>query len=89
MIEVKIYPLKGTNMVLSEKIKSSKELIEIAMFILDSESGERESYIDMCETLEIAPERIRGRDQRLHIYAKALIGLGLKFPKGNIIVIDI
>lgn len=59
---------------------NTDELIKIAEYVLDCESGEYENYLEYCGDLDIEPSDITGTEQRRHIYAKALIGLGLDFP---------
>ena len=51
-----------------------------AEYIIDCENSEYESYVTYCDELDLDPANIEGDKQKGHIYALALIGLGLKFP---------
>ena len=44
---------------------------------------EREHYIEYCMENDWNVENIRGLEQSTHIYALALIALGLDFEKGE------
>lgn len=55
--------------------EQEQALITVAEHVYDCESGEYDSYITYCDELEIDPQ------ERCHVYALALIGLGLQFPK--------
>lgn len=57
-----------------------EELMKIAEYIIDCETGEYENYIEYCSDLGIDPSDITGNEQKTHVYARALIGLGLSFP---------
>jgi hypothetical protein len=65
------------------KITKLQALKEAAWYIIHCESGEYESYVTYCEDNGYNPKNIQGKDQRLHAYALALIGLGMAFPKGD------
>ena len=54
-------------------------LIEVAQYVLDDK--ERKDYIEQCLENEVKPENIKGRVQKNHVYAKALIALGLEFEE--------
>lgn len=55
-------------------------MTQVAEYIVDCESNECDSYIEFCEENELDPKDIRGLRQSSHVYALALIGLGLEFP---------
>ena len=61
----------------AEKVQS---LIEVAEYVIDCESREYESYVEYCEENSLDPALINAPEQSSHVYAKALIGLGLEFP---------
>ena len=63
------------------KNKTLKSLETLAFHTIDCENDEYDSYVTYCEELEINPANIRGKLQSKHIYALALIGLGMVFPK--------
>jgi hypothetical protein len=56
-------------------------LTKIAEYIVNCENNEYDSYVSFCSENRLKPENISGRKQRTHVYALALIGLGLDFPK--------
>lgn len=55
-------------------------LEQVAEYVLDCETGEYDSYVTHCFENELEPFDLRGAGQSEHIYALALIGLGLEFP---------
>ena len=55
-------------------------LTQVAEYIVDCESNEYDSYMTHCEENELDPKDIRGLGQSSHVYALALIGLGMEFP---------
>lgn len=58
-------------------------LIKVAEYIVDCENNEYDSYVSFCEENGLDPKNIRGKKQRDHVYALALVGLGLEFLKLN------
>ena len=60
---------------------SYQALLSVASYIVDCESNEYDSYVSFCEENELEPNRIHGKMQKTHVYALALIGLGLEFPE--------
>lgn len=64
-------------MQVSYKLES---LTKIAEYIIDCETGEYENYVTFCDENQLEPKDIQGEMQRTHVYALALIGLGLDFP---------
>ena len=63
------------------KSSQLKALRKVAYHIVDCESEEYDNYVTYCEENDLEPRRIKGTEQRQHIYALSLIGLGLEFPK--------
>jgi len=61
--------------------KQLKALTKVADYITDCENSEYDSYVEYCEENELEPSDIHGKEQSNHVYALALIGLGLDFPK--------
>ncbi len=57
-----------------------KLLTKVAEYIVDCENGEYESYVTYCEDNDLEPKNVTGREQQKHVYALALVGLGLDFP---------
>lgn len=55
-------------------------LTQVAEYIINCENSEYDSYVSYCQENELAPFDIRGLGQSNHVYALALIGLGLEFP---------
>ena len=49
-------------------------------YTVDCESGEYDSYVSYCSENGYDPKDIHGKGQTGHVYALALIGLGLEFP---------
>lgn len=58
-------------------------LTQVAEYVLDCENNEYDSYVSFCDENELDPKDIRGAGQSNHVYALALIGLGLDFPEDN------
>jgi hypothetical protein len=63
-------------MQVSNKLKA---LTEVAEYIVGFDSKEYDDYIDWCDSQSLNPSDITGEAQSSHIYALALVGLGLKF----------
>lgn len=61
-------------------ISTKGAMTRVAEYIVDCESGEYDSYVSYCDENELDPKDIRGAGQSDHVYALALIGLGLEFP---------
>lgn len=62
-------------------VSTEGALTQVAEYIIDCENGEYDSYVSYCDENELDPKDIRGAGQSDHVYALALIGLGLEFPK--------
>ena len=58
-----------------------KKLLEIAAYIIHVDNAELENYTDYCEENGWNPADINGKDQSGHVYAKALIALGLEYSE--------
>lgn len=52
-------------------------------YIVDCESNEYDSYVSFCEENGLEPKNIRNQANKAHVYALALIGLGLDFPSDD------
>jgi hypothetical protein len=61
-------------------ISQAGALKQVADYIVNCENNEYDSYVTHCFENELAPADLRGRGQSDHVYALALIGLGLEFP---------
>ncbi len=55
-------------------------MTQVCEYIIDCENNEYDSYMSFCNENSLDPCRIRAVKQRTHVYALALIALGLKFP---------
>lgn len=58
-----------------------RALLEAAEYIASCDNKEHDDYVTYCDDNEIDPKQLNGRAQRKHIYARALVGLNLTFPK--------
>lgn len=58
----------------------SEALTKVAEYIVDCENDEYDSYVTYCDENDLNPKDITGASQSKHVYALALIGLGLEFP---------
>ena len=56
------------------------ELRCVAEYIVDCESGEYDSYVSFCAENNLEPSEITKTANLGHVYAKALVGLGMIFP---------
>lgn len=61
-------------------VSAQGALTQVAEYIVDCENGEYKSYVSHCEENELDPKDIRGIGQSSHVYALALIALGMEFP---------
>ena len=52
----------------------------VAEYIVSCDGREYDDYVGYCKDNEIDPSNIEGFEQSKHVYAQALMGLGLKFP---------
>ncbi len=55
----------------------TQALKKVAQYIIDDK--EREDYEDFCDVHNLDPKDIKGKLQSAHVYACALIGLGLEY----------
>ena len=53
---------------------------KVAQYVIDCENGEYESYTTYCVENDLDPKDVEGQEQVKHVYALALIGLGLEYP---------
>ena len=60
--------------------KSTECLISVAEYVVSCDSNEYESYTTYCDDNSLVHADIRGPEQIKHVYAQALIGLGLEYP---------
>lgn len=65
---------------LANERRKDKALAKVAEYIVDCESNEYDNYVSFCEENDLKPSNIKGRRQITHVYALALVGLGLEFP---------
>lgn len=63
------------------KITKRDALMKVAEWVVSCDNKEYDDYVTYCDDNELDPKQLQGKDQSLHPYALALIGLGLKFPK--------
>jgi len=61
-------------------VSAKGALKQVAEYIIDCESNEYDSYMQYCFENDLDPKDIRGACQSTHVYALALIGLGMEFP---------
>lgn len=59
------------------KSGASKQVCE---YIVDCESSEYDNYTEWCNENDLNPIEIRGFKQSTHVYALALIALGMEYP---------
>lgn len=64
-------------------VSKNGALTQVAEYIVDCESNECESYQTYCDENDLNPKDIRGLGQSKHVYALALIGLGMEYPKDS------
>ena len=57
-----------------------KAMQAVCHYILDCTNADYDDYVQYCDDYGYDPAKIRGKEQRKHVYAKALIGLGYSFP---------
>lgn len=62
-------------------IEQTQALAKVAEYVVDCESREYDNYVSFCNENDLNPTNIRGSRQSKHVYALALIGLGLEFPR--------
>lgn len=53
----------------------------VALYVIDCTNKDYEDYLTYCSDNNLNPKDIGENAQLEHVYAKALIGLGLEFPK--------
>ena len=70
--------MKKPKVILVEAVRL-KALKEVAEYIVHSDDKERDDYIDFCDDNGVDCYKIKGKLQSTHVYAKSLIGMGLKF----------
>ena len=63
--------------------KPNNSLQCVAEYIVDCESGEYDSYVSYCDENGLNPENLTNKENLTHVYAKALVGLGMEFPKDD------
>lgn len=56
----------------------------VAEYIVNCENNEYDSYVSYCEENGLEPNNINDSDNLNHVYALALVGLGLKFPSNEV-----
>lgn len=67
-------------MSLYDEAKKSEALISVAEYIVSCDNKEYDDYVRYCDDNGLEPSDITGAEQSQHVYAQALIGLGLEFP---------
>lgn len=55
-------------------------LVTVAVYIISCDNKEYDDYVTYCDDNGLNPSDIQGAEQVKHVYAQALIGLGLEFP---------
>ena len=53
----------------------------VAQWVTCCENGQYDDYMSYCNDNNLIPKDIDGIEQKNHVYALALIALGLEFPK--------
>lgn len=66
-----------------KRISKLGALTQVAEYIVDCESNEYDNYNEFCFEHGIKPSNIKGETQSCHVYALALIGLGMEYPSDN------
>ena len=62
---------------MSKKLNKDQALVLVAHYIIDDK--EHDDYALWCEQEGLNPRDIQGERQRKHVYAQALIGLGMEY----------
>lgn len=66
---------------MTKKVNKIKMLESVADYIVSCDGKEYDDYVQYCDDENLKLNEITGKKQLQHVYAQALVGLGLSFPK--------